>query len=300
MPGTYFGPYGAQYANQAEPAGGNCGRFPLGTKLILPDQREYRYALAGGTAPVAASLYQSVAPVANHTNIAVDVARAIGATAISATLGATAAAIDIYSEGMDHINDATGEGYGHRIKRAQAAGDAHAAAAASAVLTVNLTAGETVQVALVASTSEVSFTRNRFHAVIIHASPPTAGLAGVSPIAGTGDYYFYAQTKGYAAVLADGTLLVGNPVQASITTDGAVEGAKIRITMGATAAADSTAGTLATDQDGAETAVRIMGAAASTSYDITGGIAKRAPLVGICVKVNATTEQALIDLCYLD
>ena len=54
-------------------------------------------------------------------------------------------AVDIYSEGVVHTDDLTGESYTYSIKRARAVAEAHAAAAASAVLTVNLQAGDTVK-----------------------------------------------------------------------------------------------------------------------------------------------------------
>ena len=298
MPRTYFGPFGSHNETHAEPAGGNTGLWGLGEYLVLPDGRTYQYALNDGTAEVAASLYQSVAAVTEHTNIAADVARAIGASTISATLGAVLAGIDIYNEGVVHINDATGEGYTHRIQRARSAGAGNAAAAASAVLTVSLAPSDTVQVALTTST-DVSFTRNRFHAVLIHASPPTALMAGVSPGVAAADRYYWSQIRGYAAVLADGTLYAGREVQASITTDGAVESAKRRIRTSATAAGDVTAFVLLVDSAGTNTTAALGTVAASTTVDITAGIAYNAPLVGDCVKANATGEQALIDLKYL-
>lgn len=299
MPGTFFGPYDERNQDYANAGNANYGRFPLGHRLILPDGRTYRFALNDGTAEVAASLYQSVASVANHVNVTADVARAIDATVVSATLGATSAAIDIYAEGLVHTNDAVGEGYAYRIRRASAAGNAHAAASASAVLTVNLDANELVQVALTTA-SEVSFSRNRYHAILIHPSPPTAVLAGVSPGVAAANRFYWSQVKGEAAVLADGTLLAGLPVMASITTDGAVENYKRRVRTGATATTGITdAGALLTDQDGAEVNVRPISTTVSTNYDITGGISVNAPLVGMCIKANASTEQALIDLMYL-
>ena len=270
----------------------------LGTPLEYDDGRLYRYGLAGATALATGKLMQSVAPLAGHTNIACDVARAIGAESISATLNTTAAAIDIYAEGYVHINDATGEGYLYRIAKACSAGDAHAAATSTGVLTVNLAAGVTVQVALVAATSEVSFTRNTYHSVIIHPSPPTAELAGVTQRAVTALYYCWLQRKGTCTVLGDGTLLAGLPIQASITVDGAVEGKKRRVRSGSTAAADSTAGTLLEDQDGSETVLRAMGAsmAIDTTVDITGPISINAPTIGVCKKANADTEYAIVNL----
>ena len=300
MPGTYFGPYNEQYSTYANAGHANLGRWPLGHTLILPDGRTYRFALNDATVEVAGNLYQSVASVTNHLDVTADVARAIGATAISATLGATAAAVDIYAEGVVHSSNDTGESYAYRIKRAMTAGAAHASAATSSVLTVNLEAGESVQVAL-DTTSEVTFTRNRFHQVLIHASPPTAGLAGVSPGVCAADRFYWSQVKGYAAVLASGTLLAGLPVMAGVTTNGSVESAKRRVGTGGTTALLNTA-TMAIlyllDADGTTTGYAIVTTTTGTtvSKDITSGIADNAPIVGMCVKANSTTQYALVDL----
>lgn len=221
MPGTFFGPFNTQYLDFAEPAGTNTGPQPLGHTLILPDGRTYRFTLAGAAARVADRLYQSIVMVADHANILCDVARAVDAVAISATLGATAAAIDIFSQGIVHSQDNAGEGYAYRIKRARSEGQAHAAVAASGILTVNLEAGEKVQVALTTA-SEVTFTRNRFHAAIIHDSPATADLVGVSPGIAAASRYYWSQTKGEAAVLVQGTLIASDIAVPSATVDGAV------------------------------------------------------------------------------
>ena len=174
MPRTYYGPTGENNSTYANGGNANLGRKELGTYLILPDQRKYQYALNDGTVEVAGNLYQSVASVAGHVNRGPDVVRAIGATAISATLTSTAAADDIYAEGIVHINNDTGQGYSYRIRRANTVEAANADAVASGVLTVNLQAGETVQVAI-DTTTEVTFTRNRFHQVLILLRLPRRG-----------------------------------------------------------------------------------------------------------------------------
>ena len=300
MPGVYFGPYAEQNNDYAFAVHANLGRFPLGHTLILPDGREYRFALNDGTAEVAGNLYQSVVGLAGHTNIAPDVARAINAVVISATLNTTAAAADIYTEGLVHVNAAPGEGYSHRIKRAMIAADAHASAVATGVLTVNLAAGEDVQVALTTA-SNVSFTRNRYHQVLIHPGPPTAGLAGVSPGVAAADRFYWSQVKGYAAVLVDGTLLAGLPVMASIGPSGSVESTKRRLVGAGTTALINSA-TMAIiylqDQDGTTTTYAIVTSTAgtTTARDVTGPIAANAPTIGICIKANADTEYGLINL----
>lgn len=196
----------------------------LGTPLIYADGRRFRYALMGGTVGVAGNCYQGVSPVANHLNTAADVARAAGATQISSTLGGTAAAIDIYTEGIAHINNEAGEGITYTIQSILngTAGDAHAAASSSAVLTVNLTRGLTVKVALTTS-SRVTYTRNKWHALVIAASTVVAATVGVAPHAVTADYYHWSQEGGLAAVLTDGTVVIGQHVRTSDATAGSVE-----------------------------------------------------------------------------
>lgn len=300
MPGTYFGPYDEQYSDYAHAGNANLGRWPLGHTLILPDGREYRFTLNDGTAEVAGNLYQSVAPLAGHTNQAVTAAAAIGATAITATITTTTAAVDIYAEGIVHVNDVTGEGYAYRITRAMTAGNAHASAASTATLTVNLAPGENIQVAL-DTTSEVSFTRNRYHQVTIHLSPPTAGVSGVSPGVAAADRFYWSQVKGLAAILADGTLLAGLPVMASTATNGSVESLKRRIVGAGTTALLNTATMTVVylqDSDGTTTTFGIVttSAGTTTARDVSGPIAANAPPIGICVKANASTEYGLVQL----
>jgi hypothetical protein len=302
MPQVFFGPHGANNDNFANAGNANLGRFPLGHTLILPDGREYRFTLNDGTVEVAGNLYQSVAPVANHSNVVSNAARAIGATAISATLGATAAGVDIYSEGLVHTNDNTGEGYSYRIRRAFAAGGAHALAATSSVLTVNLEPGESVQVALTTS-SDVTFTRNRYHQATLHLSPATAQLSGVSPGVAAADRFYWSQVKGYAAVAADLTLLAGLPVMPSIAQNGQVESYKRRARSGGTTVLLATTivktGSKWLDQDGVTTDILLLHTTSvqvTVTADITGPAAINGPVIGQCVKANASTEFALIDL----
>ena len=179
MPGKFFGPYGEQYKTPVFQTHANLGQFPLGHTLILPDDREYRFTLNDGTVEIAGNLYQAVAAVADHNNTTADVARAIAATAISSTLGATAAAVDIYTEGMVHVNDEVGEGYSHRILRAMTAGAAHASAATSSVLTVNLAAGGSTNPNGASGFQRAFGTRcTTCHARIHGSDTPSQGISG--------------------------------------------------------------------------------------------------------------------------
>ena len=221
MPRTYYAPFGLQKTTYAAPAGSGAGPYPLGTKLVLPDERTFRHALAGASARVAGRLYQSVVPLTagQHTELVVSTVPAIGDKTIAATTVTTAGAIDIYSEGFAWFNKSTGLDYGHRIRRAIASGQAHAAFAAGGIVTVNLEPGETVDVAGGAST-EVSLTRNRWHSTIICPSPATAAVSGVSIGVAAGSRYYYEQTRGECAVGIEGTMVISDPIVASATSDG--------------------------------------------------------------------------------
>ena len=299
MPRVFYGPIDERNQDYANSGNANLGRFPLGHILITPDNREYRFTLHDGTAEVAGRLYQSVVPLAGHTDSKADVARAIDAVVISATLDTTLAGIDIYAEGIVHINDDVGEGYAYRIRRAMTAGFAHAATAATGILTVNLEPGEQVQVALTTA-SDVSFTRNRFHQVLITAAPPTAGLAGISPGVAAADRFYWSQVKGYASVLQSGTMYDGLPVMAGITTAGSVESTKRRlqvVSTGSVLTASTQYAANVVDQTGTTTGLLFaVSVSTLTVIDGTGGIANNGPIVGLCIRAAITGEEALIDL----
>lgn len=172
---------------------------------------EYHYAQAGSTALVAGKLTGRAAVVANHANIAVATAAAIGAERVQVTLGATAATANDYEDGLLVVNDATGEGYSYRIK-------SHPAADSAGSLWLEL--AEPIQVALVAGTSEVTLVANKYKATTISSSinvEPT----GVPIRAVTASYYYWSLTKGDVPLLQSGTETIGT-MMIPHTTDGAV------------------------------------------------------------------------------
>jgi hypothetical protein len=192
-------------------------QHPLGT-LYTPDgARYYRYTLNGAVALTAGKLTQMVIIEANGdvTDMAVDTP-AVGAKQLEATNGGnTAVTADEFAGGWLHVNDATGEGHVYRIR----GNDAMATSTAGTVFLY-----DAIKVALVAA-STASLTHSKYWKVIVHPSPATAQLVGVSPIAVTANYYFWCQTRGPACVLEDSsstTIVQGYPVRASEDDDGAV------------------------------------------------------------------------------
>jgi len=109
---------------------------------VTPDGRVFRYSQAGAVDLAVGKLAVAAAIAANHENMAVASAAAIGATSVTVTLGATAATANQYAGGFLTINDATGEGRAYLVS-------GHPAADASASLVVTL--AEPITVALTTS-----------------------------------------------------------------------------------------------------------------------------------------------------
>ncbi len=302
MPQTFYGPFDERNNNYANSGNANIGRFPLGHTLILPDGREYKFTLNDGTVEVAGTLYQSVAALAGHTDQLVQTPAVVGDRQLEVNIDTTIAGTDIYAEGMVHLNDtqaAGGEGYAYRISRAFTADAAHASAASTANITVNLAPGETIQIALTTA-AQATLTRNRYHAATIHTGPPDAQVTGVSPGVAAADRFYWSQVRGFTAVAQQGTMLVGNRVMPSASVNGEVESFKRRVHVESTGsvltAAFSIVGVLL-DQDGVTTALGVALSVSTTAViDITSGIANNAPDIGVCIKANADNELALVDL----
>lgn len=185
----------------------------LGT-LAQGNGRIYRYVKAGAGGVVAGKTVQAPAPVANHQNIAVAAAAAIGDFEVTVTLGATLATANQYAGGTLNVNDATGEGHTYIIQ-------SHPDAALSTALVVTL--AEPLSVALTTS-SEVSLNANSANGVIVTPATPTSTVRGVgiTDIAAS-EYGWICAVADQIACLADGTFAVGVAVSPSNAVAGAVE-----------------------------------------------------------------------------
>ena len=208
FPVILFGPDGVQYTTNA------ARQWPLGTRLYLPDGRIFAYAENGATAMVAGNLYQSEVPGANFDDLAV-AATAAGAVLVTVTNGVTAIAANDFDGGYMVVQDDVGEGFVYGLRN-------HAAIAASVAGDINLQTGVSIQVAFTTATT-ILLVKNEFKGVIIHPSPPTAALVGVACKATAASEFGWLQRHGLAAVLTDGTVVIGESVMPSNATDGSVE-----------------------------------------------------------------------------
>lgn len=192
----------AQSANKLE---------ELGTIRILSDGRTFAYARAGATDLAAGKVTQTAIPSANASDETVAASAAVGDMSISVTFGGAVTA-DFYKDGWLWINDDTGEAHVYRIR-------SHAAGTAAVIVYLK----DPIRVAVTAGAGTVSCIQNPQDLVLVYPTTGTGAPAGVPPIPVTANYYFWNQVKGPAAVLTDGTVVIGQHVRVSDGVAGAVE-----------------------------------------------------------------------------
>lgn len=189
-------------------------QVPVGTLGYTTEGRKYRYTLAGAVALSPGELVVAATVVANHVNMSVQAAAAVGAESISVTLGATAATADQYAGGYLTINDAAGEGISYLIS-------GHPAADASATLTLGLV--NSVTVALTTS-SQGTLSRNPYDSVVISATDQADLPLGVPNVTIPLTEFGWVQTHGVCSTLADEAIAAGVAVTTGTGVTGAVEG----------------------------------------------------------------------------
>ena len=192
-------------------------RSPLGTRMVLPDGRVYRYAKNAALAQSLGRLCQEAVVVSGHgSDLAVASAAAIGATAVTLTNATTAITANEYAEGYLFVNDVDGEGQLCSIKSHPAESTGNGS------IVMTLEPDDALTIALTTN-SQCGLRYNAFKNVVVNPTTPTGIPVGVTPIAVTADYYFWLQTWGPAAVLTNGTLIRGLAVSPGATTPGSVD-----------------------------------------------------------------------------
>ena len=209
--GSIFGNYGD------EKVSGTTKLHPYGTRLILPDGRIFKYgAMSSAAAIGAGQVCQTAATEANHDmDLVITAAAAVGAKAISLTLGATAAAEDLYAEGYVGINDGAGEGHVYKIRQHDEIGSGGSG-------TINLEDGDTISEAITTA-SLAALHLNPYKDVIIYPTTSTGFCVGVAASEIAASSYGWFQTWGLAKVLCDVAFVVGQHVRVSDGTAGSAE-----------------------------------------------------------------------------
>jgi hypothetical protein len=235
-PTVLYGPEGEQFNIYAGTRRTNQ-RWPLGTQIIQQDGRKYRFAKAGGADLVIGDIIQAAATVANHVNTTA-AANAVGVRTLTTTLGATAATIDQYFQGFAMISVTPGAGQAYSF-------DTTPVVASAGSFVGTLAAGHAIRVALT-TTSRVDLIKSPYDNVI--QSPITtatgviAGVA-VSVIATseTGNNFGWLQTRGLAAVLTSGTVLLGAEAIVPSLAAGSINAALVT-ELGSTQSSEVTVG----------------------------------------------------------
>lgn len=206
LPNVAFGGNGAQFGV------GTAKTSPLGTAMYFADGRKFRFGKAAATEIATGKLSQRTLTDANFDELVVPTARAIGATTVTITTGATAVGKDDLVDGWVNVEDDAGEGYLYSV-------GSNDAAATTATLTVRL--NEPLQIAWTTATT-VGLVPSPFGAVIVHPSPATAILVGVTPRVIPASNFGWFQCAGPASVTIEGTVVINERVIDSASADGAV------------------------------------------------------------------------------
>lgn len=174
-------------------------KHKIGTIRTIDDGRVFAYALAG-EALYAGKITQGPTPASNHNSKAVAATAAVGDKRIYVTLGATAAAANLYADGWIIINDAAAGAEFYKVR-------GHAAIGSAGSGYIELY--DAVRVALTTSNT-YTLVKSIQSGVIAGTSTNSAAPAGVPLIDVTNAYYFWNQVKGPCSVLTSGTLVIGN------------------------------------------------------------------------------------------
>ena len=228
--GTIYGDFGDEKVtvtpSDTSPTAGDVdpnNGLVVGTRMILPAGRVFRYAFSNGAVGAGKGVQSSIA-LANQDTALVPAAAAVGDKSVTLTFGTspnTDVTADQYANGYLLVNDVDGEGHVYRIKGK----GAHVAAdvSASPAVEIFLQDGDTIATALTTS-SEVGLVANPYQDVIITpAGAQTARCVGYTACEVADNTYFWVQTWGEAAVFADGTLVIFRPIRVSDGVAGAVE-----------------------------------------------------------------------------
>ena len=194
----------------------------IGAKLILPDGRNYRYTLAGGTSLVVGSLNQQIVHTTNYSAEAVGT-HAAGArqlTGVDSTVGNIA--ISQFKWGYVYTDNTTA------LPMMQIKDNLNIVTAGDADGIFDLFTP--IPTALVGGTDTLCYFENPWTSIIVTpgTTDPTAIIVGICRIALTTLYWGWVQTAGPTTCLYDSTSQsiagIGDPVSPDTAVSGACSG----------------------------------------------------------------------------
>ena len=185
--------------------------FPLGTK-ITQGERIWRHCKNGSATPAAGEILQGAAiqHASASLDIVVDAVSNIGDTFISLTSDTDiAVAADYYKEGYIFINVGAGVGHSYKIKKHDKLNSTNTGEI--------VTLYDGLVIATATSSSKCGLKKNPYDAVIVTVNALSAAPVGVAPLLLTASKYFWAQTGGRCAVIANASITIGTHVYAGTT-----------------------------------------------------------------------------------
>ena len=200
FPNEIYGKYGWE---KMETSG---QKHQLGTRMILPDGRVFRYAEIGAADIAGGAVVQAPAGVGAHDQDLTVAAVSAGSTTVTLS-GTLTITKDQYKDGYMHINSGTGAGEVYRIKSNTAV------SSSNTVLTLDEEDGLATALTAGAGNCEVGLSYNPYSNVIISPTSVSNVAVGVAPTLLTQDYYGWVQTWGPAAVLANAAGVLGEHVR---------------------------------------------------------------------------------------
>jgi len=209
--GTFWGNYGDEKATSTSEVLG----IPLGTRMVLPVSRVFRYSFANG-AIGAGQTCQPSTGVGDHDMDLVTTAASVGDKSITLTLAGTAATKDQYKDGYVYVNDGAGEGHVYKVR-------GHAAISSGGTGAINLYDGDAVAEAITAASLTGLMVNEYTDVAPFDAGTVINPCIGVATTEVADNAYFWLQTWGPCAVLVDVISVLGEPVKVSDNADGATE-----------------------------------------------------------------------------
>ena len=206
FPTTIGGRYGFEKITTSDQ------RQVLGAETAFPDGRKYRYVENGGTAIEEGMIVASEAPAGNHDEDLAVATTAAGASSITVTLGATAAAKNLYAEGYIFFNLPTlstaGSRVFYKIK-------SHPQADGSATLALTIDEPDNTVIAVTNGTETAGLIKNPYKDIVVAPAAVAGRFVGLSVCQIAANYYGWVQVAGMGVAAMDGTPAVGTLVGAS-------------------------------------------------------------------------------------
>tara|TARA_R100001079_G_C4449902_1_gene153122 strand:- start:2579 stop:3403 length:825 start_codon:yes stop_codon:yes gene_type:complete len=197
---------------------GTTKLFPLGSRLKYGD-REFVYAFMDGAVTAGKVLQQKAHGKSggHHDGMAPTANTPAGSYVVSVETGGTNLVADEYADGYLFVNDGTGEGQRWKIK-------SHPAHVHGSDPSVEITLYDPVTTTLATSDSKLTLVPSKYLDVVVAPHAESGVVVGVTAMDMADDNYGWIQTKGPAAVLTLGTVVLGHGVtRSTATTAGAVQ-----------------------------------------------------------------------------